>query len=154
MTKTALQILSKGENGFVLFVEAAHIDKAHHKNMAKKAIAEVLELELAVETAAEEANLEETLIIVTADHSHSLTINGYPREISDLLSFDNKPGSQQQADTNREYFYSTLMYSTGPGGKTKSYLTKSYNLEMDKDNYQYPANVFKESASHQGKIFT
>ena len=60
--------------------QAGHVDKAHHKGWAKKALEEVLELELAVETALNMTNEEETLIIVTADHSHSLTINGYPRQ--------------------------------------------------------------------------
>ena len=79
MTKAALEVLSKNDEGFVLFVEAGHVDKAHHKGWAKKALEEVLELELAVETALNVTHEEETLIIVTADHSHSLTINGYPR---------------------------------------------------------------------------
>ena len=61
-------------------IKAAHVDKAHHKNFAKKALEEVIELDLAVETTLKMVNLDETLIIVTADHSHSLTINGYPRQ--------------------------------------------------------------------------
>lgn len=51
-------------------------------------------------------NMEETLIIVTADHSHSFTINGYPNRGNSILGFGNKPSSK---------VYETLSYANGPG---------------------------------------
>ena len=39
---------------------------------------QVLELERAVELALSRVDLEETLVIVTADHSHGFTLSGYP----------------------------------------------------------------------------
>lgn len=51
--------------------------------------------------------MEETLIIVTADHSHSFTLNGYPQRGNDILGFANKsPGKIP---------YETLSYANGPG---------------------------------------
>ena len=65
--------------------EGGMIDKAHHKNWAKKAFEETLELEKAVKVALELTNEDETLMIVTADHSHSITMNGYPKRGNDIL---------------------------------------------------------------------
>ncbi len=66
-------------------VEGGMIDKAHHKNWAKKAFEETLELEKAVKVALELTNEDETLMVVTADHSHSVTMNGYPKRGNDIL---------------------------------------------------------------------
>lgn len=46
---------------------------------------EIQELEEAVEAALNMTNIEDTLIIVTADHSHVMTINGYPSRGHDIL---------------------------------------------------------------------
>lgn len=85
MTKTAIEILRKNPDGYVLMVEGARIDMAHHKNYAKLALIETLEFDEAVSTAVNMTNPEETLIIVTADHSHSVVINGYPKRGNHIL---------------------------------------------------------------------
>lgn len=51
---------------------------AHHENRARLALEEAKQLHLAVENVEAVTNLTETLIIVTADHSHTMTIGGYP----------------------------------------------------------------------------
>ena len=60
-------------------VEGALIDYAHHKNWPQKAFEETLELEKAVKVALDLTDEKDTLIVVTADHSHAMTINGYPQ---------------------------------------------------------------------------
>ena len=72
----------------VLFVEAAHVDKAHNQNKARKSLEKMLRLDEAVAASVEKSDLEETLIIVTAEHSHSLTINGYPKRKTDIFGYD------------------------------------------------------------------
>ena len=54
----------------------ARIDHAHHGNSAKQAISETLALEKAVAAALKTIGerSEETLVIVTADHSHGLSM--------------------------------------------------------------------------------
>ena len=85
MVKEAIHRLKKSPQGFFLMVEGGMIDKAHHKNWAKKAFEETLELEKAVKVALELTNEDETLMVVTADHSHSITMNGYPKRGNDIL---------------------------------------------------------------------
>lgn len=55
------------------------------------------------------ADLDETLIIVTADHSHSLTINGYPDRGNDILGIARKSKYDGVP-------YTTLLYATGGPG--------------------------------------
>lgn len=77
MTLKAIDILSENENGYFLFVEGGRIDHGHHKNEAKYAVDETVELSKAIEAALEKIDLEETLVVVTADHGHVMTIAGY-----------------------------------------------------------------------------
>ncbi len=85
MTEAAIEILSQDPDGFALVVEAGRIDHAHHANNAYRALAETIELSNAVNRAAELASLKETLIVVTGDHGHSLTISGYSSRGNDIL---------------------------------------------------------------------
>ncbi|XP_046427031.1 alkaline phosphatase 4-like isoform X2 [Neodiprion pinetum] len=106
MTLQAIRMLRRNKNGFFLMVESGRIDMAHHSNYAKHALHEVGALEEAVQVALDQVNVEETLIIVTADHSHAFTMNGYPERGNDILGLANKPG---------DVAYETLAYTNGPG---------------------------------------
>ncbi|XP_024867989.1 alkaline phosphatase 4-like isoform X1 [Temnothorax curvispinosus] len=107
MTTQAIRLLKKNKNGFLLMVESGKIDLAHHGNWAKLALRELYELDEAVKVALRLLNMEETLIIVTADHSHSFTLNGYPERGNDILGFASKSSSREA--------YETLSYANGPG---------------------------------------
>lgn len=87
MTEKAIDILSKNEQGFYLFVEGGKIDSAHHSTYAKRALDETAELAKAVEVARKRLSADDTLIVVTADHSHTLTISGYPVSKSHFSHF-------------------------------------------------------------------
>ena len=105
MTVKAINMLSKNPNGFVLMVEGGRIDHAHHDNYAQLALEETLEFDEAIAAAVSITNKKQTLIIVTADHSHSLTINGYPDRGQDILGISD----------NGNKTYETLTYANGPG---------------------------------------
>uniref|UniRef100_A0A182WCW2 Alkaline phosphatase n=1 Tax=Anopheles minimus TaxID=112268 RepID=A0A182WCW2_9DIPT len=107
MTEAAIKVLQRPDSpGFALMVEGGRIDHAHHQNHAHLALAEVVELDKAVETALNMVDLDETLIIVTADHSHAMTFNGYPDRGNDILGFGNRPNATP---------YETITYANGPG---------------------------------------
>lgn len=78
MTKTALEILSQNKNGFFLFVEGGRIDHGHHGNAANAALNEAIQFSEAIEKTREMFSEKDTLIVTTADHSHVMSISGYP----------------------------------------------------------------------------
>ena len=85
MTRAALEVLTGGSDsgkGFVLAVEGGRIDHAHHANTANRALDETVAFDKAIretmEFLAEKSIVEDTLVIVTADHSHAFTMAGYP----------------------------------------------------------------------------
>lgn len=78
MVTKAMDILeSNDDKGYFLFVEGGKIDHGHHFGLAKKALDETIEFEKAVDLARSRTSEEDTLIVVTADHSHSFTVSGY-----------------------------------------------------------------------------
>ena len=90
MALKALSILSRKENknGFVLVVEGGRIDHAHHANYANRAMEETVSMADAVEKSVEELEkrnmLDDTLIIITSDHSHTMTMMGYGKRGTDI----------------------------------------------------------------------
>lgn len=74
----AIEILSTNPNGFFLFVEGGRIDTALHANLAHVALEETAEFSRAIDVATNMLSFNDTLVVVTADHSHTLTLGGYP----------------------------------------------------------------------------
>ena len=118
MTAKAIEILQRNENGFYLNVEAGRIDHAHHAQNPYRALYDTIELAKAVKIAYEMVNLEETLIIVTADHSHVFTIAGYPKRGNPILGkvVGTDPGGEPKTEPTLamdELPYTTLGYANG-----------------------------------------
>lgn len=78
MTMKAIEILSTNPNGFFLFVEGGRIDMALHENHAHIALEETAEFSRAIALATNMVSFDDTLIVATADHSHTITLSGYP----------------------------------------------------------------------------
>lgn len=110
MVAKALDVLEADqEKGYFLFVEGGRIDHAHHDAQAERALDETVEFGKAIELARKRTQLENTLIVVTSDHSHTMSIAGYSSRGNDILGINN---SQNGDD---ELPYSTLSYANGPG---------------------------------------
>uniref|UniRef100_A0A158PCA0 alkaline phosphatase n=1 Tax=Angiostrongylus cantonensis TaxID=6313 RepID=A0A158PCA0_ANGCA len=77
MTSKAIEQLQNEQNGYFLMIEGGMIDIAEHENMMHVAFKEVYDFEEAIRRAREMTDVNETLIIVTADHGHALTLPGY-----------------------------------------------------------------------------
>lgn len=70
MTEKAIRILQKNPNGYLLFVEGGRIDHAHHNNNARRALDDFVVFDDAIGKAIEIVSLDNTLVLVSADHSH------------------------------------------------------------------------------------
>jgi len=101
-------------------VEGGRIDHAHHTNNAYRALTDTIELSRSIDVAAERTRAEDTLLVVTADHSHVFTISGYPRLGNDILGLvvgNDSKGRPKKTPTldGLGRPYTTLGYQNGPG---------------------------------------
>jgi alkaline phosphatase len=123
LTAQAITRLKADPDGYYLMVEAGRIDHAHHWGRAGVALEETVELARAVQYALDNTDPEETLILVTADHSHVFTMAGYPRRGNDILGLVVPPEGElenpdEPALAEDKTPYTTLGYSNGPGAVT------------------------------------
>ncbi len=114
MTAIAIERLKQNGAGFVLMVEGGRIDHASHAGNAARALEDTLAFSKAIQAAIDMTSRSDTLIIVTADHSHSLTINGYPDRGNPILGLVKENGKITLGADGKPY--TTLSYANGPGG--------------------------------------
>ena len=115
MTVKAIEILDNNPAGFLLVVESGRIDHGHHAGSAYAALEDTIEFSRAVQSAVDKTNAEETLIIVTADHSHVFTMAGYPKRGNPILGKVINVGSDKPALAADGMPYTTLGYANGLG---------------------------------------
>ncbi|XP_059614999.1 membrane-bound alkaline phosphatase-like [Phlebotomus argentipes] len=147
MTVAAIEMLSKEKRGYFLFVEGARIDMAHHKAKAHLALDETVQFAEAVRMATELTNARDTLIVVTSDHSHTMTISGYAERGNNILDFN----SQRSNVDNLPY--TTLMYANGPGAMPRANFTDAQRLSQMNptvNDFVYPAHVPLKDETHGG----
>jgi alkaline phosphatase len=115
MTTKAIEVLGKNDNGFFLTVESGRIDHAHHAGNAYNALNDTIEFAKAVQAAVDNTNPEETLILVTADHSHVFTIAGYPKRGNPILGQVVAVGETTPSLAADDMPYTTVGYANGLG---------------------------------------
>ncbi|EDW02373.1 membrane-bound alkaline phosphatase [Drosophila grimshawi] len=133
LTEAAIRVLSRNDEGFFLFVEGARIDMAHHDNYARRSLEDTAEFARAVQKAREMTSDQDTLIVVTSDHSHVLTVNGYPRREQDITGLADK-----DADDNLPY--NILSYANGPG-YAGTYTKTDGRKRVTQKHTEYPLYV-------------
>ncbi|MCH6258575.1 alkaline phosphatase [Puniceicoccaceae bacterium K14] len=120
MSIKAVDILQRNKKGYFLMIEAGRIDHAHHAGNAYRALRDAIEFSEAIQAVVDKVNLEETLIVVTADHSHVFTMAGYPIRGNNILGavVGNDWKGEPKDDFSRDLLgkpYTTLGYANGPG---------------------------------------
>lgn len=178
MTRAAIANLSRNDKGFVLLVEGARIDHANHAGNAYRALSDTVAMSDAVRAAAEATNPDDTLIIVTADHSHTLNFVGYPARGNPIMDKVRDHGGEDGvgpltlALDQMGKPYTTLSYANGPGytgasdtqaagPKTHPHRVRSYTaangrpdltqVDTTHPDYMQEALVPMRSESHGGE---
>ncbi|VDN97074.1 unnamed protein product [Rodentolepis nana] len=130
-------------------------DEASIVNMTTAAV-EILSrqpnvFEEAIREALKMVDLEETLVILTADHSHSFHLVGEPRRLSSLLDLDEGYGPIAFDGKGM----TPLIYSSGPAGKvntTRDDLNSpSIKAKLHDKEFRQPALVPLYSSTHAGE---
>ncbi|QYJ94913.1 alkaline phosphatase [Shewanella spartinae] len=149
MTEKSIEMLKKNDNGYLLIVESGRIDHGHHAGNAKRALADAVELSNAVKAAVENTNPDETLILVTADHSHVFTIAGYPKRGNPILGLvHGVDGTVSTALDGKPY--TTLGYTNGPGAVVGNRDDLSSVDTQDKD-FMQQSLIPMGSETHAGE---
>lgn len=113
MTAKAIAILQQNPQGFILMVEGGRIDHAHHEGKAGRALRELADFDEAIGVALQMTDRADTLIVATADHSHTLTISGYAPRNRPILGLS---GAEEGPANGKDGLpYTTLGYANGPG---------------------------------------
>ncbi len=144
MTRLAISRLEDGD-GYFLIVEGGRIDHAHHAGNAYRALMDTVAFADAVAVAVAMTDPADTLILVTADHSHTLTIAGYPARGNPILGFAADEAGEPQKDA-RGTPYTTLGYANGPGAERSA-----EELEPTDPNYRQRATHPMGSETHAGE---
>jgi alkaline phosphatase len=153
MTTKAMDILSQNTSGYFLMVEGGRIDHALHGTNAKRALTDTIAFDNAVKAALEKARLTDptlanTLIVVTADHDHTLAFNGYGKRGNPILDINRnyKDGlPSKDADGNT---YTTLVFGNGPN--RPNLRTNLDSATVLADNYLQETGVRLASETHGG----
>lgn len=153
MAVKAIDLLAQDPDGFFLMVEGGKIDHALHDSNAKRALVDTIAFDDAIKAvldkmAALDPGLKNTLIVVTADHDHTITMNGYPKRGNPILDIvrnysDGLPARDADGKT-----YTTLVFGNGPNRKPVR--TDVDSAEAQSDDYHQETGVRLRGETHGG----
>jgi len=153
MALKAVELLAPDPDGFFLMVEGGKIDHALHDNNAKNALADTVAFDEAiVATIARmreiDPGLEHTLIVITADHDHTMVLNGYPKRGSKVLDIVHDYATGQPKKDADGKTFTALVFGNGK-------VRPDQRADVDSataldDEYQQEAGVRTVYESHGG----
>uniref|UniRef100_A0A0N5BN37 alkaline phosphatase n=1 Tax=Strongyloides papillosus TaxID=174720 RepID=A0A0N5BN37_STREA len=152
-----------------IMVEGGLIDVAAHENKGYVAFSETREFDKAIAKAhqltkeiaskSNKYNVEDTLIIVTADHSHPLNFNGFPKRKKSVLGANMANFSKVTVPSDNKTM-PNLMFTSGQGFNTMfskdpntgAYVRNNLTDEDFKDpNFLVPSCILSKYGSHGGE---
>ncbi|GGE06973.1 alkaline phosphatase [Polymorphobacter glacialis] len=142
--------------GYYLMIEGGRIDHAHHASNPSRALSETQQFSRAVAAVLATVDLNETLVLVTADHSHTLTMAGYPERGNDILGYiKNAAAGESRGNVSPEGYalddrgqpMTTLSYANG------AFVTPglSRRLAPNDKNYLSDKTYGTDGESHGGE---
>ena len=159
-SKSIDALVARKKKGFFLMVEGGRIDHALHATNARRALQDTVAFDDAVKVALDkmkviDPELKNTLIVVTADHDHTLQMNGYAKRTGKTEA--GKPGvlglvknyvdgaSSKDVDGNP---YTILGFGNGP----RRLATRGPidSTELESADYLQEAVVQMSSETHGG----
>ncbi|CAF1004713.1 unnamed protein product [Adineta ricciae] len=153
MTRFALEHLLATNQGFFLLVEGGRIDHGHHETRARYALDEYVQFDDAIGHAKQflkdRGVLNETLMVVTADHSHVFSFGAYASRGSNILGF----GSLEQlnvSDVDRLPI-NIIAYGNGPNYASARNATYLYSLDTNSTKYLSPTALPMKAETHGGE---
>jgi alkaline phosphatase len=157
MTRAAITRLAANRNGYVLLVEGGRIDHASHDGNAYRALTETIALSDTVAAADAMTSADDTLVLVTADHSHTLTFVGYPGRGNPILGkvrgIGDAAGTTGSLSRDANGLpYTTLTYANGPGHRVDAGGRPDLTgVDTEAPDFRQEATVPLGSESHGGE---
>ena len=148
MTAFAIRKLQRSEKGYFLMVEGGRIDHGHHFGNAYRALTDTSAFADAVAAAMLLTSEQDTLILVTADHSHTMTIGGYPRRGNPILGTVVTATGETMKDAGGRPF-TTLAYANGGGYSAE--IQDLTDVDTEASNYRQAAAVPLPLETHGGE---
>jgi len=140
MTEKAIRILSKNGKGYFLMVEGGRIDHALHDTNAKRALEDTIAFDDAIKRALSMVDLSNTMIVVTADHDHTMTINGYSHRGNSILGTVTDIKTKTAAAAADGLPYTTLVFGNG-GTPRKGTRDNPALVDTGADDYRQEVGV-------------
>ncbi|HWV16093.1 MAG TPA: alkaline phosphatase [Cellvibrio sp.] len=158
MTAKAIDVLGNNPQGFFLMVEGGRIDHALHGNNAKRVLEDAIAFDDAIKVALDEMQkrdpgLANTLIVITADHDHTLAFNGYGKRGSNILgTVKSYKDGKELLDVDGKN-YTTLVFGNGvnrPAVRSTLVEGSADKSQVLHDDYLQESAVKMGSETHGG----
>lgn len=163
MTRGALNVLERDEDGFFLMVEGGAVDWAAHANNLPRIIEEQTDFNRAVEAAVRwveaESGWDETLVIVTTDHGNGLLLGPRSDQVPFQPAVNQGAGELPLARWHTDNHTNELvkLYAHGAGAEGVSDLADErdyglgyYGAEGEEQYYLDNTELFEAMVSAMG----
>ena len=151
MADKAIDILSRNPEGFVLLIEGGRVDHGSHAGNAYRTLSDAVALNDAVKAVLRKVDLNDTLIVVTGDHSHTLTIAGYAKRGNPILGISIGTDGKPILGTDGKP-YTTIGFANGPGGQKEPRERPTLTTEQTTDpDFIQQSLVPMTSETHGGE---
>jgi alkaline phosphatase len=153
MTTFAIEHFLKFNQGFFLLVEGGRIDHGHHETRARYALDEFVQFDDTIgqtkQLLKDKGVLDETLLVVTADHSHVFSFGAYGSRGANILGF--AALEQLNVSDIDKLPITIISYGNGPNyqePRNASYLAA---LDTNSTKYLFPTALPMRAETHGGE---